>query len=1123
MKKELRQYIRSWVLIMLIGCGIFDLHAQSENLIFRNITPDDGLPVTSMNGITQDAFGYIWFGTWYGVYRYDGNTFEKKSDSGRFVTADDMGDMWISYDRVFNGIGTIAHYDAQSDSLTLYYIPGRENSYIRTTIDASGTLWADSDNGLYSFNESTRSFEKDSIARPDIGHQELVAHKDSTLSFVYNEPGVKCGIGNRGVNNTIQYEDFPLDQNNPDPTLPFNASSRPLMIGFGDNGLLLINSFGWAYKENFSSNWTFVKPDRVDILPNRLNGQSAITYRSNVYVRHENALTKFDIGSGKSSTYHHNPLNPKSILPADDEYTHLFIDRQDVLWIPSFAYGFSRLNLYESDFGLLRLEDGTPVRDVISAVELEDGSFLVGSRVSENGLLHYDANGNIIQSYTGPFDSPPGRSVTDEISHPFVWGLISGSDGSIWAGTGSPGPDDGGLNRIRPGSNEITRFKHDPNDEASVYPGNWVSNLIEDGSGRIWFRGFNQIAWIDPETEIITRFQHPKNIDLIDMSNHMMKTNDGDLIISSQNNVYYRIHHKDLSTEILDLNIEWERYTGIYLQDNNSRFWVGNSTGFGILDSMLTTIETWYNINTYNFPVNELSAIQIDDDNTIWLQSDNGIVRFDPSTEEVTHYSYERGLQGYTFSGRVNYKGPSGKLYFGDNGGINIFDPAQIQVNPHPPEMVITKVNLDGKDISLDLNQTLITHKNSDKGVTVQPDVSSIGFEFAALHFAGDNSNRYQFKLDGFNADWRDGGTIGLATYTNLSPGKYTFRIKGSNLDGVWSDGNTALLLNVLPPWYQTWWAYGIYVLLMTTGIIGFARIQRKRVQQKERELAREKELAQAKEIEKAYQNLETAHENLKSAQDQLIQQEKLASLGQLTAGIAHEIKNPLNFVNNFSDVSSEMIEELIAAMKKGELDEADELANEIAQNLKKIHQHGSRADSIVKSMLEHSSGGKGKMEPTDLNALVKDFTNLAYHSMRAGKNPIDVDIELKLDESVRQVPLIAEDFTRVILNLCSNSFDAMRQKGEENRDKVEEFFAKLIVRTWRDGDSITIDIEDNGVGIPDDIKDKILQPFFTTKKGTEGTGLGLSLSYDIIKAHGGTLIVNSKPGNTTFTITLNT
>ena len=280
------------------------------------------------------------------------------------------------------------------------------------------------------------------------------------------------------------------------------------------------------------------------------------------------------------------------------------------------------------------------------------------------------------------------------------------------------------------------------------------------------------------------------------------------------------------------------------------------------------------------------------------------------------------------------------------------------------------------------------------------------------------------------------------------------------------------------------------------------------------------------KAVEESNLALQKSLENLKAAQDQLVQQEKLASLGQLTAGIAHEIKNPLNFVNNFSDVSIEMIDEALEELQQiGENAHAIETAailDDIKSNLAKIHEHGSRADGIVKSMLMHSRGGDGKMEPTPLNPIIKEYVNLAFHGMRAGKEPINVDIDLQLDESVGEVPLIAEDFSRVILNLVNNAFDAMRSLGAERSAHGESYSPKLTVSTKSENGQILIEVQDNGPGIPDEIKDKIMQPFFTTKKGTQGTGLGLSITNDIIKAHGGNMTAaNLEKSGARFTINL--
>lgn len=270
-----------------------------------------------------------------------------------------------------------------------------------------------------------------------------------------------------------------------------------------------------------------------------------------------------------------------------------------------------------------------------------------------------------------------------------------------------------------------------------------------------------------------------------------------------------------------------------------------------------------------------------------------------------------------------------------------------------------------------------------------------------------------------------------------------------------------------------------------------------------------------------AYEKLQAALSDLKSAQTQLVQQEKLASLGQLAAGIAHEIKNPLNFVNNFSELNVELIEEAFTELQKlpsGEtLSGAFEILNDVKSNLVKILQHGNRADSIVKSMLQHSRGGSGKIERVEFNDLIREYVNLAFHGMRAGKKVINVSIDLQLDESIGKVPLISEDFSRVILNLCNNAFDAMYEKVH-SKQKAEDYSPKLTVRTYEKAHKVYVEIEDNGPGIPEKLRDNIFQPFFTTKKGTEGTGLGLSITNDIINAHGGELKMETSRGKRPFT-----
>ncbi len=262
---------------------------------------------------------------------------------------------------------------------------------------------------------------------------------------------------------------------------------------------------------------------------------------------------------------------------------------------------------------------------------------------------------------------------------------------------------------------------------------------------------------------------------------------------------------------------------------------------------------------------------------------------------------------------------------------------------------------------------------------------------------------------------------------------------------------------------------------------------------------------------------LKVSLEHLKATQTQLIHSEKMASLGELTAGIAHEIQNPLNFVNNFSDLSTELIDEMNEEIDKGSFEEAKAISNDLRENLKKINHHGRRADAIVKGMLEHSRLNSGEKVPTDLNVLAAEFLKLSFHGIRAKDKSFTTDYKFIKDPALPLINVIAQDIGRVILNLINNAFYAVHEKSKTGTPAYQP---EVVVSTNylidEDHPQVEISIADNGNGIADQIKNKIFQPFFTTKPAGSGTGLGLSLSYDIIKAHGGELKVETIEGNGT-------
>jgi signal transduction histidine kinase len=290
-----------------------------------------------------------------------------------------------------------------------------------------------------------------------------------------------------------------------------------------------------------------------------------------------------------------------------------------------------------------------------------------------------------------------------------------------------------------------------------------------------------------------------------------------------------------------------------------------------------------------------------------------------------------------------------------------------------------------------------------------------------------------------------------------------------------------------------------------------------------------EEELRAARDAaEEASRTIEAAYRDLKAAQASLIQAEKMASLGQLTAGIAHEIKNPLNFVNNFATLSVDLLDELkqtvapgLATLDEARRAEVDDLASTLASNLSRINEHGRRADGIVRGMLEHSRGSSGERRSVDLNVLVEEALNLAYHGARAQDQSFNVVIERELGEGISPITLAPQDVTRVLLNLLSNGFYAARER--QRTETISGFEPSVKVSTCELDGAVKIRVRDNGLGIPPEIKDRLFQPFFTTKPPGEGTGLGLSMSYDIItQQHGGSISVDSKVGEySEFTVRL--
>jgi signal transduction histidine kinase len=507
---------------------------------------------------------------------------------------------------------------------------------------------------------------------------------------------------------------------------------------------------------------------------------------------------------------------------------------------------------------------------------------------------------------------------------------------------------------------------------------------------------------------------------------------------------------------------------------------------------------------------NNVSSILEDDLGNLWFGDFLGLYQINKGRSNAILFNNDNNIATDENRNLSIYKGIDGKLYFNSENGYHIIDPIRLEFDTTTISLLLTDFWINQDKISFLGDQSLQQPLSQITEIRLKNRENVFGFSISAPDFHTSIGKTIFYRLDGYDIEWKSSLSQERINYYKIPAGKYMLRVKAANgLNGLWTEEKIEIF--IAKPWWQQWWAYLTYLIGLIFGIGLVLIYLRERVIRIERQKAQEKELEQAREIEKTYTEL-------KNTQDQLIQSEKMASLGQLTAGIAHEIKNPLNFVNNFSELNAELIDELQEKAGQGNIAEVKEIAENIKSNELKIIEHGNRADSIVKGMLLHSRGAKGERNLTDINALVEEYSRLAYHGLRARDNSFNVALQFHFDEDLEKIDIVSQDIGRVFLNIITNAFQACSERSRSAMEAKKKgssgpYEPKVLVTTSKGNGQILISVKDNGTGIPEEYLKKIFQPFFTTKPTGKGTGLGLSISYDIVKAHGGEIKVTSQEG----------
>ena len=1116
---------------------------------FEHLGVEDGLSQGTVNSIYQDRRGFLWFGTNNGLNRYDGHTvvayqnvpFDSTSFRGGSVSAiaeTRDGAIWVG---ATNGLSRLDPATGRFHHVR--FARGNRAAPVSGNVaslheDRSGALWVGSSDGLTRLDPVTGEFRRFFHDAND-----PLTLTDDAVGRITEGRGRVLWIGSRNGLNRLDpvtgrvtrflYSPVVPAQGPPPPGVVRTPSftldpDEPDVLWFGGQGL--------SRFDTRTGRLTRLLPELRRPLADVRNtvGEIAVDPTDpNVFWMTTRiigtiayaGLLRFDRRTGRFDRFQRDPADPFSL--STDQTLRVYTDRSGVVWIGTTLQGLNRFDPLGG--AIARLRPGRPFdlpSDVVySVIEARDGALWMGVA---RAVARLDRRTGVYRHYRHDPNDPASLGTGNYLA------LLEDRAGQIWVGTGD------GLDRLDTRTGRVTHVYHDPDDPNTPTAGP-VEHLFEDRDGALWIStnaangGLNRL---DPATGRITRYQNdpanPRSLSANAVQG-VYRDHQGVLWVHTgagpgqeglnrldeRTGTFTRFLHDDRDTTTLATP------TVFAVRDRAREpgvLWVGTLGGLDRLD--VRTGRFTHFTTRDGLPDQTIYAIIEDGAGHLWLSTNRGIARFEPETRRFTRYGPESGLPAMEFNRRVAFRSPSGELFFGGAGGLSAFFPDRLRPNTIPPQVALTGLRLFNRPVAPSEKGPLRKPLMAGGTLRLDHDENNVTFEYVGLHFKAPEANRYRYRLEGFDPAWVEAGARREATYTNLPPGHYTFRVTASNADGVWSPHGVSLGVVVAPPWWRTLWAYLVYALLFGGAVSAVDRVQRRRLVARERARAEraqaEAERAQARVLAEAYAKLDASHRQLKATQQQLVQQEKLASLGALTAGIAHEIKNPLNFVNNFAALSEELVSEIKTertAHPDLRVADVDDLLDDLRSNAARIREHGQRADSIVKNMLAHSRGNAGAKEAVDVNSLLDEYTSLAYHGMRAQRPDFTCTVERALEASAAVVQAVPQDLSRVFLNLLSNAFYAVARRRDEAGD---DFMPLVRVSTRSDDGHVEASVWDNGGGIPEAVQARIFEPFFTTKPTGEGTGLGLSLSHDIVAAHGGCLDLTTEAGEwTRFTVRL--
>ena len=1072
---------RLWVLLPLFMVLSLQAAIPGDNLRFTRLLTDQGISIGAVEVVFQDSYGYMWFGgdAGSGLVQYDGYNFiihrHKPGDPRTLSSSvvwdiyeDRSGDLWIATDA---GINRFEREKGYFTRLKFDYPDLQAAAFTRAIVaDEQGQLWIGSFGGLHRLDPATDELHTFTHQPGDAS--SLAADQIRTL-FIDSDGGLWIGIDAAGLNyldiETGQFRRYggnsgessggSSDESNRvlDDTVRRIYQTRDGLIWVGtDGGLARINP------ETGQLKLFRHDPNDPDSLSNNIVSALTEDEAGNLWVGTEHGLNYFNRETGEFSVYLHNPNQPDSL--ANNVVRSLLMDANQNLWVGNFPAGVNFLDRAKLAFTTWRYNPGDTnslsQSSVLSLHEDSKGNLWMGTdggglnyldretsqfrhythdparpqSLSAGAVLSIEPESehlwwlgtwggglNLFDNRTGKFVHYPQRTSPDAAAAN-VWALLKDRQGVLWSGTVG-----GGLNRYDRETGEFIWY-HPVADDPHSLPSYVVWCLYEDHLGQLWAGTGEGLVRYRPESDDFVRYTH--------------KPDDPD-------------------------SLSFDTVTDI-TEDSQHRMWI--ATRGGGLNLYHRKTDSFSHVNeSQGLASNVVVSVVVDDNGDIWSGTTNGLSRYTPATGEIRNYSQNNGLQGNQFNIGSAIKLRTGELVFGGIYGVNIFNPKAFKHTEAAPPVEIVEFKIFNKPVLIGVPGSPLSKAISQTDViTLTHKQSVFSFGFVAISYSDPEKNQYAYKLEGFENQWNYVGNRRTATYTNLNPGNYTFRVKASNGQGVWNEDGSSIQLRILPPPWQTWWAYCLYILVIIGLVASFVWAQHKKVA------------------------------NERTINRRLQQLDKLKD--EFLANTSHELRTPLNGIIGLA-------ESLIDGVGGRQTDAGK-------NNLEMIVASGKRLDRLVNDILDFSQLKESSLtlrqKPLDMHTLVQVVLALSV--------PLVGDKKLQLVNAIgTDVPQVFADEDRVqqiLHNLVSNAI------------KFTHTGTVTVTAHLADADHLAICVHDRGIGIPEDVLPRIFDAFYQMQGSTirqySGTGLGLAVTRQLVELHGGMVAVESTPGQgSIFTFTL--